>query len=356
MKPVSDSATESVGTILSVKLQTPRRKHYLGQTGIVRTRGDEKSDGRELFLKAVELHAPAVLQDLRKQVYDRWNERTRRRGVPIPKYLKRSIRDWAIRWNLTWKGHPADWIIGQVECTFSDWVNYPNLDGCSWGTFPGSHQHLPVVHLFEISEGLVFQTGNAKRDSPWDRIEQRARSVMAGHRRDTGPFTFEMAVDEVLKREPGLYNDYLKAPSHHATAVACMPTAYPLKQIKKTLRELKASVQNVMKHMGSDRKFRKYLNTASQLPPLEKARSIDKEHFVWAVRFQCLGHTYAGIAASQDLNWIAPYDHLDDEKLVSAEYAQPAIATGIRDILALVELTPRSGDKVGLPKRSKEKS
>jgi hypothetical protein len=341
---------------LSAKLQKPRKKHYLGQTGIVSTRGDEKSDGQELFLKTVELHAPEVLQDLWKQAYDRWNECRRRRGAPIPKYLRRSIRDWGIRWNLTWEGQPAHWIVGQVECTFSDWVKNPKLVGGSWGTFPGSHEHRPVVHLFEISEALMVLTGNAERGSPWDRIEQRARSVVAEHTREAGQFTFPMAVDEVLKKDPELYNEYLEAPSHHSQMAACMPTAYPRQQIRAALRQLKANIQDVMKHTESDCNFRKYLNTKSQFPPLEKARSIDKERFVWAVRFQCLRHTYAGIAASKDINWIEPYNHMDGEELAAAESALPAIAAGIRDILALVELTPRSGDKVGLPKRSKEKS
>jgi hypothetical protein len=179
---------------------------------------------------------------------------------------------------------------------------------------------------------------------------------VAEHSREAGKFTHEMAVAEVLRKDPDLYNDYLKAPSHHTTAVACMPTEYPRKQIRKALQELRTNVQNVLKYSSSDLQFRKYLNTKSSALRLEKTQSIDADRFVWAARFQCLGHTYTQIAASKDINWIEPYSHLDDEKLVAAASAQPAIAAGIRDILAFVELTPRSGDKVGLPKRSKEKS
>jgi hypothetical protein len=234
-------------------------------------------------------------------------------------------------------------------------VKNPTLVGGSWGTFSGSHEDRPVVHLFEISEALMVLPGNAERGSPWDRIEQRARSVVAEHKSETRQFTFEMAVDEVLKNDPALYNEYLKMPSHHTTVVACMPTAYPRKQIREALQELKTNVQNVLKYSNSDLQFRKYLNTKLSALRLEKTQSIDAERFVWSVRFQCLGHTYAGIAASKDINWIEPYSHLDDEKLAAAASAQRAIAAGIRAILALVELTPRSGDKVGLP-RSKEKS
>ena len=94
-----------------LKLLKPREKHYLGQTGIVGAQGDERSDGRKIFLTAVEQHAPKVLQDLSKEVFDRWNELRPDKGAPIPKHLRRSIRDWAIRWNLTWEGQPADWIL-----------------------------------------------------------------------------------------------------------------------------------------------------------------------------------------------------------------------------------------------------
>ncbi len=90
--------------------------------------------------------------------------------------------------------------------------------------------------------------------------------------------------------------------------------------------------------------------------PLEKRQSIDKDHFVWAVRFQCLRHTYAQIVASQAIDWIEACDHLDDQKLAAAESALPAIAVGIRDVLGFVELTPRTGDKGGLPKSSKQKA
>lgn len=337
---------------MRVKLQKPREKHYLGQTGIVRTRGDEKNDARELFLRAVELNAPGVLQDLRKQVYDRWNECRRCRGTPIPKYLTRSIRDWARRWNLTREGQAAHWIVGQVECTFSDWVKNSKLVGGGWGTFTGSHEHRPVVHLFEISEALMVLSSNAKRGSPWERIERRARRIVAKYSRDARRLTFEMAVDKVLKKDPSLYTKYLNARSHHSQVVACMPTAYPRKQIREALRQLKADVQRVLENSNSDLQFRKYLITKPPSLRLQKTQSIDADRFVWAVRFQCLGHTYAEIAASQGINWIEPHKRLDDERLTAAKDALPAIAAGVRDILALVELTPRSGGKVGLPKRS----
>ena len=359
---------------MSEKLQK-LRKHYLGQTAIVRTRKDEKSDARELFLRAVEQHAPEVLQDLRKQVYDRWNERARQRGAPIPRYLHIAIRGWATRWNLTRKCESAEWIVHQVESTLTDWAQHPKLAGHYWGTFPGFHEHLPVYHLFEISEALHVLAGHAVAGSPWDRIEQRARSVELKHKRlehkrlvrnglehkglehkgEARQFTFAMAVSEVLRKDPDLYAEYLNAPSHHTTVVACMPTKYPLRQIKEALRSLKANVQQVLEHSNSDLQFRTYLATKSQLRPLEKARSIDKDHFVWAVRFQCLGHTYAEIAACKGIDWAEHYQNLNKEKLSAAESTVPAIRVGIRDTLALVKLPPRPGPKVGLPKVKEKK-
>jgi hypothetical protein len=126
-----------------------------------------------------------------------------------------------------------------------------------------------------------------------------------------------------------------------------MPTAYPRLQIRDALRQLQKNVQQVLRHTETDRKFRQYL---SRKCALEKARAIDEEHFVWAVRFQCLRHTYARIAASRDSDWIERNRQLDDAKLDSATDAQPAIAAGIREILKLIEVTPRCGDKIDLPK------
>ena len=129
--------------------------------------------------------------------------------------------------------------------------------------------------------------------------------------------------------------------------VVCMPTAYPLPQIGNALRQVQKDVQKLLRHTASDRKFCQYLGPESGL---EKERSIDAERFVWAVRFQCLGHPYARIAASRDSDWIKRNAQLDDAQIASAGDAVPAIAAGIREILSLVELTPRSGDKIGLPK------
>jgi hypothetical protein len=248
---------------------------------------------------------------------------------------------------LTWDGQPADWIVDQLECTLSDWVNIPKLVGVYWGTFPGFHEHRPVVELFEIPEVLMVCPATPDRGSPWHRIEQLARGRLQRTRAPEG-FTLEMAVAEVLKKHPELYDEYLKSPSHYSQVINCMPTAYLRPQIRKALRQLRANVQQVLRHMESDRQFRQYLSAKC---PLEKARSIDEEHFVWAVRFQCLGHTYAGIAASRGIDWIEPYSHLNDAKLAAAGSAVPAIATGIREILQFIELTPRGGDKIGRPKR-----
>src|SRR5260370_314221 len=105
-----------------------------------------------------------------------------------------------------------------------------------------------------------------------------------------------MAVAEVLAKNPDLYSQDLKAPTHPSQIVTCMPTEYPRQQIRAALRKEKTDVQNLMTHMKSDREFREYLKKESFA--LTKARSIDEEHFVWAVRFQCLRHTCLEIAAS----------------------------------------------------------
>ena len=276
-----------------MKLEKPRAKYQLGQTGIVGSRDDEKSDAREIFLKTIERHAPKVLDDIRLQVYDRWTAHNRDDGTTPSEHLN-SIREWAIRWNLTWKGQPADWIVKQLECTFSDWVQIPNLVGKYWGTFPGSHEHRPVVELFEISEELMV-----------------CRGV-----------------------------------SNDSQLVVCMPTAYPLPQIRKALRQLQKNVQKALRYTETDRKIRQHPDAKSSL---KKARSIDAERFVWAVRFQCLGHSYARIAASRDSDWTERDRQWDHAKLDADDRASPAIASGVREILRLIELTRRSSNKTGLP-------
>jgi hypothetical protein len=306
-----------------MKPEKPRAKFQLGQTGTVGSRDDEKSDAREIFLKTIEQHAPQVLEDLRQQVYDRWTAHSRDDGTTPPEYLS-SRRAWAIRWNLTWNGQPADWIAAQLDSTFSDWKKMPNLVGKYWGTFPGSHEHRPVVELFPIAEALMVCTATPDRGSPSKRT----------------------AVGQVLKEPPELHDEYLGAPSSDSQVITCMPTANPLPQIRNALRQLQKNVQKALRHTETERKFRQYLGAESSL---KKARAIDKERFVWAVRFQCLGHNFARIAASRDSDWIERDSHWDDAKLDADDCASPAIASGVREILRLIELTPRSNNKTGLP-------
>lgn len=255
------------------------RKTLLGVRGFASSSEAEEAV-RLRFLLAIQEHAPEVLLNLKRSVGRRGGDAVRSEAL-----------DWASRWGLTCDGKIPNWLWDQVEATLEAWqASKDESVGDRWMGSVGEHIQ-PVLRFGRVPAPLEAVTEVVTVTSNIGDTQVYVQELSCVW----GSATTEQDICDALLE----------------LSRRCIAAAQSL-DLRKYCDDSKYC---------DDKGYAKTLKYA-------KTRKKDRDHFRWAVEYQCLGRKVAVIAKSA--------------------LQEQTVDVAIRDVLRLVGLTRRG--KPGRPR------
>lgn len=344
-------------------------------------RKDAKGDAlraaaRSQFLLQIEFVAKPVLEDLKTRLLPcleaAWAHGELRDSVgcqgPEPVFefdarrwvakavcellnARNALAEWAHTWKLTHEGNIPDWVRDQVIHTLTYWLFLP-LDpweelGPTWGGVPtrvrADDELVSAIMTSRLD--LARALPDFPRFALWDRREGTIRLQEDTGSSDWTQFEIDLPDLQVLNTlEESPVQNYWRpfmereSPEQAAERIAWevaawvrdhvaqavgqlddLPKFYPRVPLGRAMNEFERDVATWVRErlLPVLRQWDRFI--AERFKPVSKKET---EHFVWAVRYQCLGENMGDLAERY---------HRSEE----------AVRSAVKEILDLIGLTPR---------------